>query len=202
MGKNSQRVVGSEDDMRGIIFVISMFLSIEAVAGEAPDKFKNPIFNDILYSGGNKTFSQDIRVTPTSIKNYDNEVGDAICTYLVEDDKGFLLKCDNTKLLKNGVIETYEMFYARYQTDFTDVGGRKECNVWNCSFEIKDGKIVPYGANRPVPNYSRVYICEDEKDYYNDFGGDKPKMNCMDELKARGFEKYIPGKWEKIVNEW
>ena len=43
-------------------------------------------------------------------------------------------------------------------------GEMKECNVWNCSFEIKDGKIVPYGANRPVPNYSRVYICEDEKD--------------------------------------
>lgn len=186
--------------MRGIIFVISMFLSIEAVAGEVPDKFKNPIFNDMLYSGGNKNFSHDIRVTPISKKDYDDSDEDATCTYLVEDDTGFLLKC--VPILKTRKYELYEMFYARYQTDFTDVGGRKECNVWNCSFEIKDGKIVPYGANRPVPNYSRVYICEDEKDYYNDFGGDKPKMNCMDELKARGFEKYIPGKWEKIVNEW
>lgn len=188
--------------MKKIIFAVVVFLSLEALAEDAPEKFKNPIFNDMLYSGGNKSFAHDIRVRPTGIKDYDNEAQDYECVYLAEDEKGFLLKCDNTKLLEGDLIQRYKMFYARYQTDFTESGGGKYCDVWNCDFVVEKGKIIGLGANAPVSHVSRVDNCAGEKDIWKDFGHGGPKMNCLDELKARGWEKYIPGKWEKKINTW
>lgn len=184
--------------MKRIIFVLSMIMGLDAIAGEVPEKFQNPVFNDILYSGGNKSFSHDIKVTPTGIKDYDNEYGDETCEYIVEDEKGFLLKCTD---IHDG-YELYEMFYARYQVDFTNIGGDKECSVWNCVFDVENGKIVGLGTNAPTSHSSKVYNCAGEKDRWKDFKYSGPKMNCLDELKERGWEKYIPGKWEKKVNTW
>ena len=185
--------------MKKIIFAVVVLLSFEAVAADAPEKFKNPIFNDILYSGGNKTFAHDIRVSPTGIKDYDLPNDNIRCIYLAEDEKGFLLKCEYHDI---GTYEDYEFIYARYQTDFTKSGGGKYCDVWHCTFEIENGKIEPYFENAPALHVSHVYNCEGEKDIWKDFGHGGPTMNCLDELKARSWEKYIPGKWEKKVNTW
>ena len=183
--------------MKKIVFMLSLMVGLEAFAKEVPEKFQNPIFNDILYSGGNKSFSHDIKVTPTGIKDYDNEYGDATCEYIVEDEKGFLLKCKNVY----NKHTLYEMYYARYQSDFTNVGGSKKCSVWNCTFDIVDGKIDARGTNAPTSYGSKVYNCAGEKDKWKDFSKG-PYMNCMDELKERGWDKYIPGKWEKKINTW
>ena len=188
--------------MKKIVFALGLMMGFEAIAGEVPEKFQNPVFNDMLYSNGNRIFSHDIKVTPTGIKDYDDEQMDATCEYIAEDEKGFLLKCNYPKFLDGDPYELYEMFYARYQVDFTNIGGNKECSVWNCSFKVKNGKIEALGPNAPTSHSSKVYNCANEKDRWKDFKYSGPKMNCLDELKERGWEKYIPGKWEKKVNTW
>ncbi|MBP5615831.1 MAG: hypothetical protein J6X42_04705 [Alphaproteobacteria bacterium] len=186
--------------MKKIVFALGLMMGFEAVATEAPEKFQNPIFNDMLYSNGNRPFSHDIRVTPTSITDYDYPETSGVCEYILEDEKGFLLKCQYPDFIKG--YETYEMFYARYQSDFTNVSGKKWCEVWNCSFEVKNGKIESSGNNAPISNLSNVLQCDGEKDTWKDFQDGGPKMNCLDELKERGWDKYIPGKWEKKINTW
>ena len=186
--------------MKKAILIFSFILSFEAFAGETPEKFQNPIFNDMLYGGGNKNFSHDLRVTPTSITDYDDGQTNGICEYITEDKNGFLLKCEYPDFIKGYVV--YEMFYARYQVDWTDIDKEKWCKVWQCSFQVKDGKIEAHGENAPSPHYSKIYHCAGEKDSFHDFPTGGPKMNCLDELKLRGWEKYIPGKWIKKVNTW
>ena len=186
--------------MRKFILILSFILSFEAFAGEVPEKFQNPIFNDVLYSGGNKTFSHDILITPTSITDYDNSQTNGICEYITEDENGFLLKCEYPDFIKGYVV--YEMVYARYQTDFRMTGGSLYCDVWMCSFEVENGQIQALGVNAPENHHSKIYHCAGEKDSFHDFPTGGPKMNCLDELKLRGWEKYIPGKWIKKVNTW
>ena len=186
--------------MQKAVLIMFMMMSFEAFAEQAPQKFQNPIFNDMLYSGGNKSFSHDVKVTPTSITDYDTSQTSGVCEYLIEDEKGFMLKCEYPDFIKGYV--TYEMYYARYQTDWTEVNGGKWCNVWNCSFEVEDGIIQALGVNAPNSHYSKVYNCAGEQDRWEDFPIGGPKMNCLDELKERGWEKYIPGKWVKKVNTW
>ena len=186
--------------MRKVVLILSLIVSFRVFAENIPQKFQNPIFNDMLYGGGNKSFSHDISVTPTSITDYDDEEMKGICEYLAEDEKGFLLKCEYPDDVEGYTL--YEMFYARYLTDFRAVGGEKGCSVWQCSFEVTDGIIEAWGENAPMPHYSKVDNCEGEKDELHDFPPGGPKMNCLDELKARGWEKYVPGKWIKKINTW
>ena len=79
--------------------IFSLVLGFEAFAGEAPEKFQNPIFNNKLYSGGKKVFSHDILITPTSITDYDNSAGNAECEYIAENEKSILLKCNEPQML-------------------------------------------------------------------------------------------------------
>lgn len=188
--------------MYKVILILSLMLGFETLAGEAPEKFQNPIFNNKLYSAGKKVFSHDILITPTYITDYDNEDSDAKCEYITEDERGILLKCNYFKLLGGVDYITYEMFYARYYRDFKDIGEDKTCDVWNCSFGVKEGKIEELGANAPSALYSKIDNCTGEKDSFHDFPTGGPKMNCLDELKARGWDKYIPGKWVQKINIW
>ena len=188
--------------MQKVVLILALMFGFEAFAGEAPEKFQNPIFNNKLYSGGKKVFSHDILITPTYITDYDDNDSDAKCEYITEDEKGILLKCNYFKLLGSIDYIVYEMFYARYKTDWTSVDGTKQCNVWNCSYEVKEGKIEAQGANAPSALESEIYNCAEEKDSFHDFPTGGPKMNCLDELKLRGWDKYIPGKWIKKINTW
>lgn len=70
-------------------------MPVRAESEEAPKKFKNPIFNNIIYSE-NYNISHDSKVTPTYIKDlttgYDEE-----CSYITEDDKAIFLKCHSAE---------------------------------------------------------------------------------------------------------
>ena len=75
--------------MYKVILILSLMLGFETLAGEAPEKFQNLIFNNKLYSAGKKVFSHDILITPTYITDYDNEDSDAKCEYITEDERAY-----------------------------------------------------------------------------------------------------------------
>ena len=164
-----------------ILLVIAM--PVRAESEEAPKKFKNPIFNDIIYSE-NYNASHHSKVTPTYIKDlmagYDEE-----CSYITEDDKAIFLKCHHIdKELSK--ITYYEMFFARYKEIYKHPKEQKICRVWWCSFHIVNGYITNYYM---AAMSSKVANCDDEEEYtiYT-------KFSCLSELKARGWDKYIPAK--------
>ena len=169
-----------------ILLVIAM--PVRAESEEAPKKFKNPIFNDIIYLSNYKT-SRDSRITPTYIKDlmtgYDEE-----CSYITEDDKAIFLKCHHIdKELSK--ITYYEMFFARYKTVFEHIK-EQSCNVWWCSFDIENGYITNYYM---AAMSSKVANCDDEEEYnWLDSNGNNFYISCISELKARGWDKYIPAK--------
>ena len=163
-----------------ILLVIAM--PVRAESEETPEKFKNPIFNNIIYSSNYKT-SHDSKVTPTYIKDlmtgYDEE-----CSYITEDDQAILLKCSP---VEKGLFEAigYEMFFAKYKTVF-EYSKEQSCNVWWCSFHIVNGYIT---NDYMAAMNTKVANCDDEEEYtiYTEF-------SCLSELKARGWDKYIPAK--------
>ena len=163
-----------------ILLVIAM--PVRAESEEAPEKFKNPIFNNIIYSENYK-ISHDSKVTPTYIEDlmtgYDEE-----CSYITEDDKAIFLKCHSAEKGRFEAI-TYEMYFAKYKTVF-DATNKQTCWVWSCNFHIVNGFISNYF---PAAMSSKVANCDDEEEYttYTEF-------SCLDELKARGWDKYIPAK--------
>ena len=175
--------------MKKIVFAVCLLMGFEAVAAEAPEKFQNPIFNDMLYSAGKKVFAHDIKVTPTSITDYDNEQESAICKYIAEDEKAILLKCRYT-YEGNSEYNIYKMFYVRFRSDFRKVGEGVYCHVWRCTFfwHEKEKKWEGYDL-RPRLQLSKINNCADEKDYQPSY----PDMNCLEEFKARGWDKYISG---------
>ena len=165
-----------------ILLVIAM--PVRAESEEAPKKFKNPIFNNIIYSE-NYNISHDSKVTPTYIKDlttgYDEE-----CSYITEDDKAIFLKCHSAEKGRFQAI-SYEMYFARYKEIYKHPKEQKICRVWWCSFKIKNGVIAT--MNHAAPMSSKVANCDDEEEYtiYT-------KFSCLSELKARGWDKYIPAK--------
>ena len=175
--------------MKKIVFAVCLVMGFEVVAAEAPEKFQNPIFNDILYSAGNKSMAHDIRVTPMSITDYDNKYGNKICKYVAEDEKAILLKCRYIRDDKKE-YDMYEMFYVRFRSDFRRIGDRIYCHVWRCRFFWleKEKKWEGYDFKTTL-HLSKVDNCTDEKDYQPSY----PDMNCLEEFKARGWDKYISG---------
>ena len=179
--------------MRKAILILSFILSFEAFAGEVPEKFQNPIFNNKLYSGGNKSFSHDILITPTYITDYDNKYGNEVCQYITEDEKGILLKCKNA-YDKENAYNSYEMFFIKYKTDFRQTNGGLYCYVWSCDvFLDEKGRQRENFYMTAELHLSEVNNCDEEKDYYKDFKPDYPKINCVEEFKTRGWDKYILG---------
>ena len=65
-----------------LLILLAIAMPVRAESEEAPKKFKNPIFNNIIYSE-NYNISHDSKVTPTYIKDlttgYDEE-----CSYITE----------------------------------------------------------------------------------------------------------------------
>lgn len=78
------------------------------------------------------------------------------------------------------------MFFARYKEMYKHPI-EQICRVWWCSFDIEYGVIA--SMNHAAPMSSKVANCDDEEEYttYTEF-------SCLDELKARGWDKYIPAK--------
>ena len=170
-----------------ILLVIAM--PVRAESEEAPKKFKNPIFNNIIYTDNYK-FARDSRITPTYIKDlmtgFDEE-----CSYITEDDKAIFLKCHQTdKELSK--ITSYEMYFAKYKTVF-EYSKEQSCNVWWCSFDIEYGVIA--SMHHAAGMSTKVANCDDEEEYKSfDSNGKVSYVSCLSELKARGWDKYIPAK--------
>ena len=170
-----------------ILLVIAM--PVRAENETVPTKFKNPIFNNIIYTDNYK-FARDSRITPTYIKDlmtgFDEE-----CSYITEDDKAIFLKCHyaDKDFLKT---TSYEMYFAKYKTVF-EYSKEQSCNVWWCSFDIKYGVVD--SMNHAAPMSSKVANCDDEDEYnWLDSNGNNFYISCLSELKARGWDKYIPAK--------
>lgn len=165
--------------MKKILLLFFMFLSSSVQAKEAPDKFRNPIFNDTLWTS-NMNLAHNMKVTPTYIDELDYPYY-STCEYLTEDDKGILLKC-HPSYMRDGYTN-YNMLYVRYKYN-------KTCSVWLCLFEIDEGEVKAMGMGTPSALSSNVFNCEDEEKEPLSIEPLEP-MNCMEELKARGWEKYI-----------
>ena len=173
-----------------LLSLLVIAMPVRAESEGAPKKFKNPIFNDIIYSNNYK-FSRDSRITPTYIKDlttgYDEE-----CSYITEDGKAIFLKCHH-KDKELSKITYYEMFFARYKEMYKYPKEHKICRVWRCSFKIKNGVIAT--MNHAAPMSSKVANCDDEDEYnWLDSNGNNFYISCLSELKARGWDKYIPAK--------
>ena len=170
-----------------ILLVIAM--PVRAENETVPTKFKNPIFNSIIYTDNYK-FARDSRITPTYIKDLMTGV-DEECSYITEDDKAIFLKCHyaDKDFLKT---TSYEMYFTRYKEIYKHPKEQKICRVWWCSFHIVNGYITNYYM---AAMSSKVANCDDEGEYnWLDSNGNNFYISCLSELKARGWDKYIPAK--------
>ena len=182
--------------MKKFVLILSLVLGFEAFAGEAPEKFQNPIFNNKLYSGGKKVFSHDILITPTSITDYDNSAENAECEYIAENEKSILLKCNEPHVLSQGNFWSYRLFFVKYKDEWSD--GTKECNVWVCEIILDNDGMPKEYQDKFAPIYvSKIFNCEDEKDY-NKERPNYEKIDCQKEYEDRNWQKYIPGRWEDM----
>ena len=182
--------------MKKFVLILSLVLGFEAFAGEAPEKFQNPIFNNKLYSGGKKVFSHDILITPTYITDYDNSNGNAECEYIAENEKSILLKCNEPHVLSQGDFWSYRLFFVKYKDEWPD--GKKECNVWVCEIFLDDNGMPEEYQSKFAPIYvSKIFNCADEKNYYDEHFNYE-KIDCQKEYEDRNWQKYIPGRWEDM----
>ena len=182
--------------MRKFILILSLILSFEAFAEQAPQKFQNPIFNNKLYSGGKKVFSHDILITPTSITDYDDSKENAECEYITENEKAILLKCNEPHTLYEGVFRAYRLFFVKYKDEWSD--GTKDCNVWECLIILDDKGMPKTYQSKFAPIYvSKIFNCADEKNYYDEHFNYE-KIDCQKEYEDRNWQKYIPGRWEDM----
>ena len=181
-----------------LLILLAIAMPVMAESEEAPKKFKNPIFNDIIYSE-NYNASHHSKVTPTYIKDlmagYDEE-----CSYITEDDKAIFLKCHHIdKELSK--ITFYEMYFAKYKTVFEDTNNQI-CWVWSCSFTMRNGVIETSVLDHAAAMSSKVADCNDEDEYPKyDSNGKVSYVSCLSELKARGWDKYIPAKLPEEKNK-
>jgi len=183
--------------MKKILPLICMLLvSFGAYAAKTPKRFKNPIFNNILWTE-NKNRANDTRLTPTYIYDLQEPEYDEVCEYITEDDKGVFLKCQDAhpEVFGPGIEPsvTYDMYYIRDQS--FDRKGRPTCMVWYCSFLEREGYVdFKYRASSAL--LSSDIPCPDEKDHYQ---GRYPPSDpdCLEELLQRGWETYLPRKIEE-----
>lgn len=119
---------------------------------------------------------------------YDEE-----CSYITEDDKAIFLKCHHIdKELSK--ITFYEMYFAKYKTVFEDTNDQT-CWVWSCSFTMRNGVIETSVLDHAAAKSTKVANCDDEDEYHKyDSNGKVSYVSCLSELKARGWDKYIPAK--------
>ena len=174
-----------------LLILLAIAMPVRAENETVPTKFKNPIFNDIIYSE-NYNISHDSKVTPTYIKDlttgYDEE-----CSYITEDDKAIFLKCHSAEKGRFQAI-SYEMYFAKYKTVFEDTNNQI-CWVWSCSFTMRNGVIETSVLDHAAAMSSKVADCNDEDEYPKyDSNGKVSYVSCLSELKARGWDKYIPAK--------
>jgi len=178
--------------MKKILPLICMLMvSFGAYAAKTPKRFRNPIFNNILWTE-NKNMAHDTRLTPTHIYDLQFSEFDDVCEYITEDVKGVLLKCHGVgSLFENSVF--YEMYFIRDQ--YFDRKGRSTCMVWKCSFSEKGGVVdFDYGISSAL--LSSDIPCPDEKDHYQG-RYTPPDPDCLEELLQRGWETYLPRKIEE-----
>ncbi len=179
--------------MKKILPLICMLLvSFGAYAAETPKRFKNPIFNNILWTE-NKNMAHDTRLTPTHIYDLFFSEYDEDCKYITQDDKAVLLRCQGSDPEYSNVI-FYHMFFIRgYYSSILEK--RSRCQVWQCSFAEHEGYVdFDYRASSAL--LSSDVPCPDEKDHYQ---GRYPPADpdCLEELLQRGWETYLPRKIEE-----
>ena len=177
-----------------LLILLLTAIPVRAENVPAPDKFKNPIFNNTIYSENYKS-SHDSEVTPTYIKDvrckvkggiYCNHPGaDERCEYITEDDKAILLKCQYVSISN---LSHYVMLVAKYKMVFSP--SRTACFVWRCSFDTGNGFIDNYNSALMRSEYPN---CDDEEEYDHY----KHDVRCSEELKARGWDKYLNAKWRE-----
>jgi len=171
-----------------ILWMLIVLFGCAPEVKKTPKLFQNPMFNEVLYGRGNKNSSHDMRITPTSLTDYVSPEANADCEYITEDAKGVLLKCK-----EKWIEEEYLLIFSRYKAVYNH-GEDKWCDVWICSFVVREGKISE-GSTYLSTVSSKVFNCANEKDSFRDFKNG-PKINCFDEIRARGWDKYISAKWE------
>lgn len=154
----------------------------------SPRKFKNPIFNNTLWTG-NPKLANDIYLTPTHIYDKRSPNSDELCEYITEDEKGVLLKCKY--LDSEDEVDWYHFLFIRYKWEDTQKN-ITQCNVEQCIFYPRpfpgepDGKVFSNAFSSDIP-------CLDEKTkVYTIRNNPTPTPDCREELHLRGWDKYIP----------
>lgn len=143
---------------------------------KAPLKFKNPSFNeDMLRNNDYKYF---YRITPTGITNLSHALYNSECEFITEDDEALFLKCRYDNDTYYQMMISIDRYYFHYWG---------KCPVLGCSYIVDRGSIDIYGKQDTGQIFwSNNTNCEMGKI------DQSKRFNCMDLLKERGWDKYIP----------
>lgn len=167
--------------LRGFIICL-LLLSSNVYAAQEGNKFINPVFNNLLESLDYKT--SHIRITPRSLyyvplqhPEYTQDINN--CTLLEQTDTAVLLRCKEEGFAK----ERYEFFFIRGQIAYVE----SSCYVHNCFFYARNN-VMGTSSN----GLSEVFSgddkwCDNQPKYER-----VKKLKCVDELKALGWDKYLP----------
>ena len=191
-----------------------MMFSCTLQAQGTPKSFKNPIFNDTLWLTDDR-YSGDVRITPTYINDIDSSDDDEICRYIVEDDKAVLLECGyykDTKYYQQDFSrKSYKLFIAKNKYYFDSCKlpywcYQTYCMVYWCSFFIENGYLSTWSPGSTSLN-SLVDNCQNEFNLLEQHPLYKQStvgyaLDCVQALKSRGWDKYIPAKIKKHNEEY
>ena len=170
---------------RYLSLICLILITSKVFAEEAPEEFKNPIFNNILWSG-NYNLTNHMRLTPSFSYDLENPRGDHKCTYVAESDKAVLVKHYGEGFAKDRV--TYELYFLR-EKYYLSREKRYRCIVWQCLIYIRNGVFNPkYDISENI--YSSDLPCPDEKEEEY-LAYLKPDPDCLEELRRLGWDKYI-----------
>ena len=170
---------------RYLLLICLILITSKVFAEEIPEEFKNPIFNNILWSG-NYNLTNHMRLTPDYTYDLENPRGNYKTTYIAESDKAVLVKYYGEGFAKNNV--SYEMYLIR-QKFYIPWKKRYRCIVWQCIFDIKNGVFDPkHNISQNI--YSSDLPCPDEEERYSE-NRKTPDPDCLEELHRLGWDKYI-----------
>ena len=176
---------------RYLLLICLILITSKVFAEEVPEEFKNPIFNNILWSE-NYNLTNHMRLTPSFSYDLENPRGDRKCTYVTESDKAILLKHYGKGFAKDTVV--YELYLNRYKY-YLPWEKRYRCLVWQCLIYIRNGVFNPkYDISQNI--YSSDLPCPDEEERYTE-NTEAPRIDCLEELRRLGWDKYITSEEKK-----
>ena len=177
---------------RYLSLICLILITSKAFAEEVPEKFKNPIFNNILWSE-NYNLTNHMRLTPNYTYDLENPRGNYKTTYIAESDKAVLVKYYGEGFAKNNV--SYELYFI-HEKYYLSREKRYRCNVWQCIFDIKNGVFNPkYDISQNI--YSSDLPCPDEEERYTE-NTEAPRIDCLEELRRLGWDKYITSEEKRL----